>query len=99
MLMGAYDRHIDKEVARHRALLGLEALPELAPDAARFPAAKTVVDSVPVPKVLQQVSPRRPYPGEIQHRLEKQPITERRRAAARDSGWRGEAQFPPRSRP
>jgi hypothetical protein len=80
--MRADNGRIDEEVARYRAVPCLEALPEPAPDAARFPAAKAVVDGVPVPKIGWEVAPGRSGACEIPHRLDKQPITERRRAAS-----------------
>jgi hypothetical protein len=79
--MGADNRRLDKAVVRRGAGLRLEALPEPAPAAARCPAAKAVGDRIPGPKVLRQVAPRRPSPGERQNGLEKQPIRARRRAA------------------
>ena len=81
MLMGAHDRGIDKEVVCEGARPRLEALPEPAPDAAPFPAAKAVVHRVPVPKVLWEIAPWGSRPGEIQDRLDKVPVAERRRAA------------------
>src|ERR1041384_6284951 len=87
MLMGAYYRRLDKDVARQGTVLLLETLPELAPDAARFPAAKAVGHRIPAPEVLWQVAPRRPCPGERQHRLDKHPVTEHRRAAS--AGFEG----------
>src|SRR5262245_21911154 len=76
MLMGPPKRRIDKEVARQRAIRPLEVLPELAPDAARFPAATAVIDRIPVPKVLRQVAPRRSRAGEIENGFNAHPIAE-----------------------
>jgi hypothetical protein len=77
-------------------ILYLAALPEPAPDSAAFPAAKAVIHRVPVPKVRRQVAPWRAGPGEIQDRLDKEPITERRRAAgARFQGGEDGGKFRP----
>src|SRR5215813_4961014 len=80
--MGAHNGRIDKEVARHGTCLRLEALPQPAPDAPRLPAAKAVIDRIPVPKVLWQVAPWRPRAGKIQDGFNEQPIAERRRTAS-----------------
>ena len=53
MLMGAHNRRIDKDVARHGAILRLEALPESAPEPTYFPAAETVVNGVPGAKAFR----------------------------------------------
>src|SRR5437773_695865 len=82
MLMGTDNRRIDKDVARHRAILRLEVLPEAAPDPTRFPAAKAVVHRVPASKILREVAPGESCPGAIQHRLDKQAITEHWRTAS-----------------
>src|SRR5215510_1291061 len=82
MLMGAHKRRIDKDVARHGAILRLEVLPEAAPDPTHFPAAKAVVHRVPASKILRQVAPGQPCPSEIQHGLDKQAITEHWRTAS-----------------
>jgi len=82
MLMGAHNRRIDKDVARHGAILRLEVLPESAPDPTHFPAAKAVVHRVPASKILWQVAPGQACPGAIQHRLDKQAITEHWRTAS-----------------
>src|SRR5215471_11126763 len=71
MLLGAHNRRIDKEVARHRAILRLEVLPESAPAPTPFPAAKAVVHRVPASKILREVAPGQSCPGAIQHRLDK----------------------------
>src|SRR5215831_6961964 len=76
MLMGAHYRRIDKEVARYGAILRLEVLPKSAPEPTPFPAAKAVVHRVPASKILRQVAPGQSCPGEIQHCLDKQAITE-----------------------
>ena len=85
--MGAHDRGIDKEVVCEGARSRLEALPEPAPDAAPFPAAKAVVHRVPVPKLLWEVAPGQSCPGQRQDCFDKQPITERRGAAS--AGFQG----------
>jgi len=85
--MGADDRRIDKEVAGQGARPGLEMFPEPTPDAAPFPAAKAVIHRVPLAKVLGQVAPWRPCPGEIEHGLDKEPIAEHRWAAG--AGFEG----------
>src|SRR5919108_3607017 len=96
MLMGAHNRRIDKEVARHRAILRLEVLPESAPEPTHFPAAKAVVHRVPAPKSLRQVAPGQSCPGEIQHGLDKQAITEHwRTASARFQGGEEGGNFRP----
>src|SRR5262249_10165970 len=82
MLMGTDNRRIDKEVARHRAILRLEVLPEAAPEPTRFPAAKAVVPRVPASKILREVGSGEPVPDAIQHRLDKQAITEHWRTAS-----------------
>ena len=41
-----------------------------------FPAAKALGHRVPASKVLREVAPEQSCPGEIQHRLDKQAITE-----------------------
>src|SRR4029453_14655127 len=87
MLMGAHNRRIDKDVARCGAILCLEGLPESAPEPTHFPAAKAVVHRVPASKILRQVAPGQSCPGEIQHCLDKQAITEPwRTASARFQG-------------
>src|SRR5262245_1942989 len=80
--MRAHDRCIDKEVARQGTALRLEAFPELAPDPAPFPAAKAVIDRVPVPKVRRQVAPRGPRAGKIEDGFNEHPIAECRGAAS-----------------
>ena len=87
MLVRTYNRRIDKDVARQGTVFLLETLPELAPDGARFPAAKPVVHRIPAPEVRWQVTPRYPCPGEIEHCLDKHPVTEHRRAAG--AGFEG----------
>src|ERR687888_2147086 len=87
MLMGADNRRIDKDVARHGASLRLEALPESAPDPPYFPAAKAVVHRVPASKIFRQVAPGQSCPSEIQHGLDKQAITEHWRTAS--AGFQG----------
>src|SRR5262245_32568606 len=74
--MGAHNGRIDKEVARQGTGLRLEMLPEPAPDATRLPAAKAVVDRIPVPKVLWQVAPRCPRAGQIEDGFNEHPIAE-----------------------
>src|SRR5262249_60476917 len=87
MLMRPHDGRIDKEVTCQGTRLRLEALPELAPDTAPFPAATAVVHCVPVPKILWEVAPGQSCPGQRQDRFDKQPITERRGAAS--AGFQG----------
>src|SRR5262245_43031902 len=82
MLMGAHNRRIDKEVARHGAIRRLEVLPESAPDPTPFPTAKAVVHRVPASKILRQVAPGQSCPGAIQYRFDKQAITEHWRPAS-----------------
>src|ERR1700758_644379 len=76
MLLGTYNRRIDKEVTRHGAIRRLEVLPESAPDSTHCPAAKAVVYRVPASKILREVAPRQSCPGKIQHRLDKQALAE-----------------------
>src|SRR4029450_5595134 len=78
--MCAHDRGIDKEVARQGTALRLDAFPELAPEPPPFPAAKTVVDRVPVPKVRRQVAPGRPRAGKIEDGFNEHSIAEYRGA-------------------
>ena len=80
--MGAHNGRIDKEVARQGTGLRLEALPEPVPDATRFPAAKAIVDRIPVPKVLWQVAPRCPRAGQIEDSCNEHPIAESRGTAS-----------------
>src|SRR5690349_3087573 len=87
MLMGAHNRRIAKEVARYRAILRLEVLPEPAPDPTHFPAAKAVVHRVPASEILRPVAPGQSCPGAIQHCLDKQAITEHWRTAS--AGFQG----------
>src|SRR5215469_8603237 len=87
MLMGAHNRRIDTDVTGHRAIRRLEVLPESAPEPTYFPAAKAVVHRVPASKILWQVTPRQSCPGEIQHGLDKQAITEHWRTAS--AGFQG----------
>src|SRR5215475_8847398 len=82
MLMGADNRRIDKELAGQRTGVRLEPLPELAPEPAPFPAAKAVIDRVPVSKRLWQVTPGRPSAGKGQHGFDEHPIAEYRRATS-----------------
>src|SRR5215475_11902221 len=82
MLRGAHHRRLDKEVARHRALLRLEVLPESAPAPTPFPAAKAVVHRVPASQLLREVAPGQACPGAIQPRLDKEAITEHWRTAS-----------------
>src|SRR5215468_9153761 len=80
--MSAHDRGIDQEVTRQGTVLRLEAFPELAPDPAPFPAAKAVIDRVPVPKVRREVAPGRPRAGQIEDGFNEHPIAECRGAAS-----------------
>src|SRR5215470_2526164 len=82
MLMGAYNRRSDKDMARLRAIRRLEFLPEAAPEPTHFPAAKAVVHRVPASKLLRAVAPGQSCPGAIQHRLDKQALTEYGRPAS-----------------
>ena len=82
MLMGAHNRRIDTEVARYGAIRRLEVLPESAPDPMHFPAAKAVVHRVPASKILREVALGQSCPSEIQHRLDKQAITDNWRTAS-----------------
>src|SRR5919108_2636097 len=96
MLMGAHNRRIDKDVARYGAIFRLKVLPEAAPDPTPFPAAKAIVHRVPASKILRQVAPGQSCPGEIQHGLDKQTITEHWRAArARFQGGEEGGNFRP----
>src|SRR5215470_14693680 len=76
MLMCPDNRRINKEVACKGTILGLEILPEPAPNAASFPAAKAVVHRVPVAKIGWEVAPRCARARQIEHGFDKQPITE-----------------------
>ena len=69
--MRTHDGRIDKEVLGQGTSLRLEALPELAPDTAPFPAAKAVVHCVPAPEVLWEVAPGGSRASEIQDRFDK----------------------------
>ena len=80
--MGADNRRIDKDVARYGAILRLEVLPESAPEPTPFPAAKAIIHRVPAAQILRQVAPGQSCPGEIQHGLDTQAITEHWRAAS-----------------
>src|SRR5262249_19114431 len=80
--MGTDNRRIDKELAGQRTGVGLEPLPELAPEPAPFPAAKAVRDRVPVSKRLWEVAPGRPRAGKVQQGFNEQPIAEYRRATS-----------------
>src|SRR5262247_131717 len=87
MLVRPHNRRIDKQVARQGTALLLETLPTLAPEAAGFPAAQTVVDRIPAPELLWQVTPWRPWAGERQPRLDNHPVPEHRRATS--AGFEG----------
>jgi hypothetical protein len=87
MLMRPHDGRIDKEMARQGAISALETLPEPTPDPASFPAAKAVVHRIPVPKLRGKIAPGDARAGQIQDRFDKQPITERWRAAS--AGFQG----------
>src|SRR5215469_302542 len=76
--MGADNRRIDKEIAGQRTGVRLETLPELTPDPAPFPAAKAVIDRVPVSKLLWQVTPRCPSAGQVKNGFDEPPIAEHR---------------------
>src|SRR5215471_4953895 len=76
--MGADNRRIDKEMACQRTGVRLETLPELAPEPAPFPAAKAIIDRVPVSKLLWQVTPGRPRAGKVKHGFDEHPIAEHR---------------------
>ena len=76
--MGTHNRRIDKELACPGRGVRLEPLPELAPEPPSFPAAKAVLDCVPAPKRLGQVTPGRPRAGKVQHGFDEQPIAEHR---------------------
>src|SRR5215467_21085 len=91
MLMGTDNRRIDKELAGQRTGVRLESLPELAPESAPFPAAKAVIDRVPVAKRLWQVAPWRPRAGKVKHGFDEHPIAEHRGAPSTgfDSGEDG----------
>ena len=80
--MGADNRRIDKELAGQRTALRLDAFPELAPEPAPFPAAKAVIDCVPVSKRLWQVAPWRPRAGKIEDGFNEHPIAEYRGATS-----------------
>src|SRR5215813_13963991 len=82
MLMRPHDGRIDKEVPCQGARFGLQALPELAPDTAPFPAAQAVVPRIPAPKLHWEVAPGDARASAIQDRFDKQPIIERRGAAS-----------------
>jgi hypothetical protein len=76
LLRGAHTRRIDKEVEGNVAVLGLEALPEPAPETARFPAAEAVVDGVPGPKLRGHIAPGNARSRTLEDRFEEQAITE-----------------------
>src|SRR5215475_7370534 len=82
MLRRPHDGRLDTEVTCQGTRLRLEALPELAPDTAPFPAAKAVVHRVPGPTLLWEVAPGQSCPGQRQDCFATQPITERRGAAS-----------------
>ena len=76
--MGADNGRINKEVQGDAAVLCPEPLPELPPDAACCPAAKTIIDRVPVAKLLWQVTLGRPSAGQGKNGFDAQPIAEHR---------------------
>src|SRR5215471_2116839 len=76
--MGTDNRRIDKERVCQRTGIRLETLPELTPEPASFPAAKAVIDRVPVSKRLWQVTPGRPSAGKVKYGFDEQPIAEHR---------------------
>ena len=59
----------------------LEPLPEPLPQLALFPAAKAVVDGVPVAELIGQVPPRNPGACLVQDGFDEHPVAELRRAA------------------
>ena len=75
--MRADNRRIDKELAGQRTGIRLEPLPELAPEPTPFPAAKAVIDCVPVAKRLWQVAPWRPRAGQIEDGFNEHAIAQR----------------------
>src|SRR5262249_49443379 len=82
---------IDKEMAAQRTGVRLEPLPELAPDAPPFPAAKAVVDGIPAPKIGWEVAPGRSRAGEIEDGFNEHAIAQRwgTPGAGFDSGKNG----------
>ena len=76
--MSADHCRIDKKVACLGRGVRLETLPELAPEAAPFPAAKAMIDRVPVAKLLWQVTLGRPSAGQGKNGFDAQPIAEHR---------------------
>ena len=78
MLVDAHHGSSDTEMQGVLVSLPVEAFPALAPDTACFPAAKTVGDRGPVPKLGWQVAPGGPCTGEREDGFEKHPIAQRR---------------------
>ena len=71
---------IDEEGVVQVTALVVQALPEVPPDAAAFPASEAVVHRIPAAKLPRQISPGNPGAGNIEDRFDEQPVTQFRRA-------------------
>jgi hypothetical protein len=78
--MCSHNRTINEEVLGHVTAIALKACPELPPEASGFPAAETVVHRIPVAKLPRQIPPGNAGAGDIEDRLDEQPVTQFRRA-------------------
>src|SRR5262245_36059107 len=76
---GADNRRIDKNGACLGRGVRLQTRPELAPEPTLFPAAKAIIDRVPVSKRLWQVTPGHPSASQGKHGCDEHPIAEPRR--------------------
>jgi hypothetical protein len=71
---------IDEAVSGQVTALVVQALPEVPPDAAAFPASEAVVHRIPAAKLPRQISPGNPGVGNIEDRFDEPPVTQFRRA-------------------
>ena len=79
--MRARNRRVDEQLLEPLIVDALEPLPEPLPQLALFPAAKAVVDGVPVAELIGQVPPRNPGACLVQDGFDEHPVAELRRAA------------------
>src|SRR5882724_8056260 len=81
MLMAPHNRAVDEDMGGCLTALRLEMCPELAPNAAGFPAAETIVHGIPMATLRGQIPPGEPGASEIEDRFDELAVAQLRRTS------------------
>jgi hypothetical protein len=81
MLMAPHNRAVDEDMGGCLTALRLEMCPELAPNAAGFPAAEAIVHGIPMAKLRGQIAPGEPGASEIEDRFDELAVAQLRRTS------------------